>query len=408
MAAYDGGVGDHSPNISRRAVVAALGSAVVVGPSLVRRSFAALSTTSRTPGSLGPLGDPDDLGVQVPIGFRTTLVGRSGDPVGGTSFLWHDAPDGAGCIALAGGAHVLVSNSEVGNGAGGASAVEFDAAGEIVAARTILSGTSRNCAGGVTPWGTWLSCEENGDVGEVWECDPVTGRAERRSALGRFNHEAAAVDPSSGCVYLTEDRPDGRLYRWTPERPGHLDHGVLEAAGVDGDRLVWHRVASDAPDRSDVTSPFDGGEGLVIDHRTLFMTTKGDRRVWSIGLDDDTIEVLHDAVASPATTLTHVDNVAVHPYSRHLFVAEDGGNMELCVLVPDEAQPVAVPVVRFVGHDGSEVTGPAFSPDGRHLYVTSQRGVDGRGVTVRVSGPWTTFASEIAPASVRRSAVRLR
>lgn len=87
--------------------------------------------------------------------------------------------------------------------------LRFDASGAVTAASRILSGTNNNCAGGKTPWNTWLSCEEV-DNGRVWEAYPFGGTAVARPAMGRFNHEAAAADPIRRVIYLTEDKPARR------------------------------------------------------------------------------------------------------------------------------------------------------------------------------------------------------
>ncbi len=109
--------------------------------------------------------------------------------------------------------------------------IVFDVNGEVVDAYSILENTNGNCAGGATPWGSWLSCEEVND-GRVWECylDGKTA-AVFRPSLGIFNHEAVAVDEVNNQLYLTEDKPDGCLYRFTstiglPD----LSAGVLEVA----------------------------------------------------------------------------------------------------------------------------------------------------------------------------------
>lgn len=390
---------------SRRSLLVGSAAAAIVGAG--RGTLRQLAEAAWPTERYGALGPPNNLGVRVPAGFEVSLVGRSGQLVPGTSYRWHAAPDGGGCLPAGGDGHVYVSNSEVADGAGGVGAVWFDGAGNVLDAGSLLTGTTRNCAGGTTPWGTWLSCEESGPHGQVWECDPRTRSAEVRTAMGAFNHEAVALDARRQCCYLTEDEPDGRLYRFLPDRWPRLDSGRLQAARVVDAVVTWIDVAQDRPDRSPLTTPFDGGEGIVVDDRSLLFATKGDRRVWELDLTTQRISVFFDAVRRPDVALTHVDNLVLHPWNGHLFVAEDGGDMELCMLTRSGGSPDGAAVVRFEGHDGSEVTGPAFSPDGRHLYVSSQRGSDGRGITIRVTGPWADWITRIdGGATVRRGATR--
>ncbi len=403
--------------MSRRSVVAGAGAAAMstmFAGSMWRAVLSrgpALTTGSR----YGPLGAPDANGVRLPAGFRSRVVGRTGDVVPGTAFAWHAAPDGGGCFGRDGGGWFYVSNSEVGSGQGGASAIGFDAQGSIVAAHSVLSGTSRNCAGGVTPWGTWLSCEESGDGGNVWECDPrAPGDGIRLPLLGSFNHEAAAVDPVTGAVYLTEDRRDGRLYRFTPVTPGDLGAGTLQAAVVSGDPAVgpaavtWRTASPTAPDRSPETAAFDGGEGAWVDDGLLLFTTKGDRKVWELDLRTARLTVLHDCLAEPGTPLDAVDNIVVHRRTGDIFVAEDGGNMELCSIerLADHGRRIGT-FLRIEGQAGSEITGPAFTPDGDRLYVSSQRGPDGRGLTYEITGRFGASPIDRGAAGAIRPATRL-
>jgi len=132
---------------------------------------------------------------------------------------------------------------------------------------------------------------------------------------------------------------------------------------------------------------FNGGEGVWFDAGHVYFTTKGDNRVWDLGVAAQKLSVLYDAkVLGDTAPLTGVDNVVVSQ-SGDIFVAEDGGNLEL-VIISTERQ--VAPVARLIGHDASEICGPAFSPDGKRLYFSSQRGKDGRGVTFEVSGPFRT------------------
>ncbi|WP_033073393.1 alkaline phosphatase PhoX [Sphingopyxis sp. MWB1] len=234
-------------------------------------AFAGLATQSRaaasglmatTPG-YGPL-QPDPAGLlDLPPGFSYRTVSQLGQKMS-DGLLVPDRADGMGCFALDKGRIALVRNHELqprhrakgpfGESAinpaeafdsrdgaalpGGTTTLVLDPASLTVEQEYLsLVGTIRNCAGGVTPWNSWLTCEESVDgpedgVGQPhgWMFDvPADAgklvKAEPLKAMGRFNREAAAVDPRTGIVYMTEDRSDSLFYRFLPDVPGSLQRG---------------------------------------------------------------------------------------------------------------------------------------------------------------------------------------
>ncbi|WP_333736292.1 alkaline phosphatase PhoX [Streptomyces sp. IBSBF 2806] len=206
----------------------------------------------------GPLL-PDPAGIlALPAGFRYRVVTYSGRTKLESGEITPSNHDGTAAFCGPRGATLLVNNHELKGpragwqypvplteghvydpaAAGGCTVVEVRPGGHV-AEWVGIAGTSTNCAGGATPWGTWLSGEEtedkagqNGmtkDHGYIFEVDPADRRANRDprpvKAFGRYAHEAVVIDPKHGHAYLTEDAsgPNGLLYRWTP--PAGFRHG---------------------------------------------------------------------------------------------------------------------------------------------------------------------------------------
>ncbi|MBL1142139.1 MAG: DUF839 domain-containing protein [Proteobacteria bacterium] len=320
--------------------------------------------------------------IEIPTGSSIRIVAQSSKPViSKQSFLWHSAPDGGACFSTGGNGWIYVSNSEVENKGGGVGAIYFDSKGNIVDSYSILKNTSRNCAGGKTPWNSWLSCEENGNQGQVYECDPG-GKKEAivRAAMGSFNHEAVAVDPKSHYCYMTEDVKDGCLYRFKPDNKGDLSQGILEVAVANKNVLSWRKIEDPSgktkPTRYQVDKAvrFKGGEGIVYHDGKISFTTKKDNVVWQYHIATGLISKVYDAADYNQPLLTGVDNIEISP-SGELLIAEDGGNMQIIALDHNHQPHV---LVQIYDQDKSEITGPAFSPDGSRLYFSSQRGKTGK------------------------------
>ncbi len=457
--------------ITRRSILksAFFGAAAVGAPSV----WAQAGTGSRKAAAelyipAGPLADIPELekktltsgaiaGVDdevfAPAGFEVRCVARHGiNPVTGEAdsdgYTWHVDPDGGAVYpSPADGGWVYVSNSED-SSPGGAGALRFDADGNVVDAYWILQNTRNNCAGGATPWGTWLSCEETSG-GFVYECDPFGSpeTAVRKPALGALNHEAAAIDPVHHVCYQTEDGGTQRFYRFVSAADDlemtddgivrmRMESGELQVMSIEGyadgaypddaaalrvpRKVTWVEPpecalgltdptglsAYSTCDLADLGVPLVPGRtpngthfasaegiwyyelpaavrqtppgGMVPTRGVMFFTTKGDNRVWAYDIENEMIEIVFDNENMQLETgFNQVDNLVVSP-AGDVLVAEDGELMRLVVVVPNGQARVLMQIRK----GGSEITGPAFTPDGSRLYFSSQRGpsgVDGLG-----------------------------
>ena len=356
----------------------------------------------------GPLQKSNQYDMRLPAGFTARVVARSDKPpIKGEKFKWHRAPDGGACFATEDEGWIYVSNSELGRARGGASALRFDRSGDLVDAYPILRNSNSNCAGGATPWNTWLSCEEPDRAprrGVVWECDPY-GRQEAvaRTALGLFRHEAVAVDSDEGILYMTEDMGRGCLYRYIPsgqDAAGRYDltSGDLQVAcwtSEARDKLRWETVpdpsAAQVPTREQVEAAahFSGGEGIAWHDGKVFFTTKNDNRLWRYDTASQSIDIMYDDAHFSSPVLRGVDNVTI-TCTGDVLVAEDGDNMQLVAV---NSRGEVQPLVQMIGHELSEMAGPAFNPQYTRLYFSSQWGRTGSrhgsgGTTYEVTGPF--------------------
>jgi secreted PhoX family phosphatase len=455
---------------SRRRFLTGLG-ALLTSP-LASRLAAADARRPRAVAGFGPLvSDPEGI-LDLPAGFRYRVLSRVGDPMS-DGFVVPGLPDDMHAFPGPAGRTVLVRNHELqptshetafrsmkralseaelariydtGAGRGGVTNVVVDAAGERVEGQYLtLAGTLRNCSGGATPWGSWISCEEivtragehgaRRDHGYNFEV-PSSARSLVEplplEAMGRFFHEAVAVDGRTGVVYQSEDRVDGLVYRFLPEQRERLAAGgrlqalvIRDLPGVDtGNRVgaahvfeVGRRYPVDWVDLEDVRSPGDDlrrqgraagaavmvrGEGMAIEKdaasgETLIwiVSSNGGRnglgQLWCYRPASD--EGRAEERRAPGTLelgleprnsewLRNGDNLTLAPFGD-LLVCEDNSVAQHIVGVTASGG-----MYRLAANprQDSEFAGATFSADGATLFVNLWK----PGLTFAIKGPWDT------------------
>jgi secreted PhoX family phosphatase len=383
--------------------------------------------------------------LQLPDGFRYRSFAWTGDliadglrcPASHDGMAVVDRGDEAGHV-------ILVRNHEIGVGTpfvadapfkasdasgGGTTNLLFDTTtGTWKRAWASLTGTRRNCAGGVTPWGSWITCEEttDPDLGWCFDVGKEQGDPTPLKDMGRFSHEAIMVDPRSGFVYETEDAGvTSGFYRFVPNEKGKLkEGGELFMLGVKGQPdinlglayplgTIWPVTWVRVPDPHATTTPlFVQGRGAGAaqfhrlegawwgDRKGYFLSTSGGQvaegQVFEYDPDNETLKLIYDSPA--AIECNNPDNMSVTPRGG-LVLCEDGnavaeGDRLVGLTLEGQSFIFAINNVNLTtayndlvpvrDYRQSELCGVCYSPDGRWLFVNIQS----PGITVAITGPW--------------------
>lgn len=430
-------------SLSRRQFLTLLGvstaTTTALNPLKLFYQRAAAGTAPRGLGYGNLVPDPQGI-FDLPQGFQYRVLAYSGGKLSNGQPV-PLSPDGMAAFPLPDGKTALICNHEIGVGqnpgaiadreflyddiqAGGTSTLVINQNREVEDHYISLAGTMRNCAGGATPWGTWISCEEdittpqlNGNLrqkhGYNFEVSPTgIAKAVPLKAMGRFNHEAIAVDPATGYVYQTEDRNDSCIYRYKPNKCGDLAAGgQLEALAIQGQPtydttqkfplnkpfpVTWIPLDDVDPETDTLrytaqakgAAIFKRGEGMIYGQGKIYWTctSGGDRSRGQIFAYEPATNRLSLFVeAASSGVLEYPDNLTVAPFGD-LIVCEDGGGEQFLYGVNPQGE-----CYKFARNalNESELAGVCFSPDGQTMFVNIQR----PGITLAIWGQWGSVLS---------------
>ena len=395
--------------------------------------------------NLNLINDPNGL-CDLPEGFTYTVISKHGE-IMSDGHIVPDYHDGMGCFHGPNDELILVRNHEISTyfptdppspapeyaydskSSGGTTTVWLNDKLEVTKHHLSLTGTIRNCSGGATPWGTWISSEEA--VSEGWmmgkrhgynfEVNPQNPLqiAQPLKAMGRFNHEAVAVDLISGIAYQTEDNSKGCFYRFIPNKLERFERGgTLQALKFVDDEIrhtttnalqlnrkypcEWVTIDEVDPEEDTVhlqaqekgAAIFVRGEGIVAHKDGIYFacTSGGAQELGQFfkytpgqSHDGGFIELVYEA--QTRGVIENPDNITINQWGD-LIICEDNKLDKKCLvgLTPEGK------IYYIASNTQAEWSGACFSPDGKVLFANIHKKP---GMTMAIKGDWESLRASV-------------